>query len=180
MSSSTRRWHSGLFASVALVLVCVSLVGPAVADPSRKKVPQVTAAEKAAPPSVRAERALLAKPDDLGLLRDTARAYLAEAEASPSKRDAVAQHLERALRQAPNDVVALLLMGQLEIQRDRPAVAILYLQNLVRVAPDNAAAQLALGDALSRVGDENGAARAFAEYRRIQGMPPLSDGTSGK
>ncbi len=153
----------------ALVLCCTG-IATSIADPSRET--QSRPAEST-PASVKAERELLTKPDDAKLHLEAARAYLAASDASPSKRDAAATHVQRALAKNPNDVDALILMGQIELQGNRPAVAALHLQNAARLAPDNPTARLSLGDALTRLGDETGASAAFAEYRRIMGMPSL-------
>lgn len=152
------------------VLLCCTGMATSIADPTRDTQSGRT---ESTPASVKAERELLKNPDDAKLHLEAARAYLAEADSSPSKRDAAAAHVQRALEKNSSDVDALILMGQIELQRNRPAVAALHLQNAARLAPDNPTAQLSLGDALSHVGDEAGASAAFAEYRRIMGMPPL-------
>ena len=120
-----------------------------------------------------AERELRARPTDSNLRLATAEAYLAEADASPSKREAAARHVQVLLERSPNDVNALLLMGQIELQRNRAAVAVAHLQNAASLAPNEASVQLTLGEALTSVGDSAGAAAAFAHYRRILGMAPL-------
>jgi tetratricopeptide (TPR) repeat protein len=156
----------------ALLLVTAA----ALADPTLRAPPSMEPSDS--PPVLQsrdAERELRTRPNDSTMRLATAQAYLAEADASPSKREAAARHVQVLLERSPNDFNALLLMGQIELQKGRPAVAVVHLQNAASLAPNEASVQLTLGDALTSLGDSAGAAAAFAHYRRIMGMAPLPD-----
>lgn len=139
----------------------------------RGTTPAATSATRDEAGSVSAERRVQRYPADRAARLEAARAYLAEADQSPSKRAAAEEHVRAALEVKGDDPAALSLLGQIELTKGNAAAAALHFRSAIRFAPDDAAAHLGLGDALTRLGDEAGATAAFAEYRRIKGLPPL-------
>jgi tetratricopeptide (TPR) repeat protein len=120
-----------------------------------------------------AERKLLYTPNDLGGRLEAAQAYVLEAQASPSKLDAAWEHVSAVLVADSANVEALLLAAQIESIRGQMPQAQAHYLAATRADPSNAAAFLGLGESWSRLGNEDQASQAYAEYRRLRGLAPI-------
>jgi predicted Zn-dependent protease len=88
-----------------------------------------------------------------------------------------AQALERAeaelapvLERNARSVEANLLAGRIATMRNQPAIAANYYRAVIAVNPNNAAAYLGLGNALTALQDTRGADAAFARYQELMGL----------
>jgi predicted Zn-dependent protease len=162
-----------------LVVGCVGLTGASLAqDPSGAGRGEAASSNRPTPGSVSAERALAGargEEDGTAARLDAARAYLAEGVDSPSKLNAAQRHLGALLKRQPANAEALLLAGQIEMLRSKWRAAATYYRRATAAAPSDPTGYLGLGDALTRLGDEEGAARAFAAFRAASGMEPIED-----
>lgn len=158
-----------------VLLVCCAaplLCGVALADPHTDS-PGLGNKGTQPARSVQAERALARGAGSLEAHLEAARAYLAESIDTPSKRAKARKHIGTVLKRQPNNAEALLIAGQIEMLSADWKQAARYFRRATVMAPNNPAAHLALGDALSRLGDEEGAAAAFAAFRAASGMQPI-------
>jgi predicted Zn-dependent protease len=165
------------------LMMCVALCVPALpAEAPAKTEAQRVDAERAevreleasgAPRSVVQERKLRARPNDTAERLKTAEAYLTEGVDTPSKLDAASEHVDAILANDSKNVPALMLAGRIAMLKKEPAVAQAHYQAAAAADPNNAATFLALGETWSRLGNEEQASRAYAEYRRLSGMPPI-------
>jgi Flp pilus assembly protein TadD len=72
-----------------------------------------------------------------------------------------------------NNVDALLVLGRIAARQQQWDTAVVRFRRATVVKPDNAAAQLDLGQALEKIGDREGSEVAYATYRTLRGLPPL-------
>ncbi|HKE93290.1 MAG TPA: tetratricopeptide repeat protein [Povalibacter sp.] len=175
-------WCTGAARAVAVTAFAAGLFGAAgtcAADTPARKQPGVVSPPPAAE-SVQAERALLKNPGDRSARLRAARARLAEDADKRSNVEEAQQHVLEVLRSNPNDTEALMLAGQTSLLKGDAASAVRYYQSAVASDPTNASAQLSLGDALTRTGNEAAATAAFARYRALMGMPALKTDAGGR
>jgi cytochrome c-type biogenesis protein CcmH/NrfG len=132
------------------------------------------------PAATKAERKLLLHPGDRKTRLEAARAHLAAGADKQANVDAAQTHALAVLAENPQDVESLMLAAQTSLLKNDPQSAVRYYRTVTLVAPDNSAAFLGLGDALTRLRDEPGANVAFARYRSLKGMPPLQAAEAAK
>lgn len=184
--------HGYQWKAIAAVIALLNLVGPSdtayAAEAKTKRPPTMQPApqpvEETAdvnlPESIKAERALVKKPNDKAIHLKAARAHLAEGADNQSRVEAAQQHAVAVLQDHPNDIDALLLAGQTSLLEKDATSAARYYRAATSADANNATAFLGLGDALTRLGDEPGATAAFARYRVLVGLPPLQAPTNQK
>lgn len=78
-----------------------------------------------------------------------------------------------ALKLDANNIDALLVLGRIAARQQQWDAAAAYSRRATVVEPDNAAAQLDLGQALEKLGDLEGSDIAYAAFRTLRGLPPL-------
>lgn len=164
----------------ATMSVAVAAEGVRPADGKPVMTPEEEIRKSKLPAATKAERRLLLNPGDRRTRLEAARAHLAAGAEDPANVDAAQSHALAVLAEDPQDVESLLLAGQTSLLKNDSQAAARYYRTVTLVAPDNSAAFLGLGDALTRLGDEPGANAAFARFRALKGMPPLQTAESAR
>lgn len=185
--------HNGyrytVLAVVALAATGLLLCNAAVADPQSKAaarparpVPPIQGRPENEPDpargtmleAARLERITAKRPGDKAAHLEAARHYLEQAYGAESRLVDAARHTNAVLQSDPRNFDALMLSGDIESQRHRPDLAAQHYRNAAAADPNNKQAVLALSGALDRAGDHAGAQEAFARYRQLSGMAPLT------
>jgi tetratricopeptide (TPR) repeat protein len=78
-----------------------------------------------------------------------------------------------ALGREANNVEAMQVLARLETREENWGEGVAHLRRAAQLEPNNAATQLALGQALEKLGDQAESDAAYAAYRSLQGMKPL-------
>jgi len=97
-----------------------------------------------------------------------ARAYEATGDLQASRTAA-----SEALAREGNNVEAMQVLARLAVREENWGEAAAHLRRAAQLDPNNAATQLALGQALGKIGDQEGSDAAYAAYRSLQGMKPM-------
>lgn len=74
-----------------------------------------------------------------------------------------------ALKRDGNNVDALLVLGRIAARQQDWGTAVQHFRRAVILNPENAAAQLDLGQALEQIGDQEGADAAYLKFRTLSG-----------
>ncbi len=75
---------------------------------------------------------------------------------------------ESALRVAPNDATARLVLGRCLLDRGQPGEAVLHLDRACQLDPESASAYYALSQARSQLGDSEAARRALTMFQELK------------
>ena len=110
------------------------------------------------------ERAVALDPDVAELRTD-----LAMARAMAGRNDEALRELEHALRLAPRSFLAQYRRGLVLLALGEPAPAAAAFRAAIAERPGYAQAHRELAEALARLGDDEGARRALAQYRNLAG-----------
>jgi Flp pilus assembly protein TadD len=78
-----------------------------------------------------------------------------------------------ALAREANHVEAIQVLARLAAREENWGEAVVHLRRAAQLEPNNAATQLALGQALEKIGDQSGSDAAYAAYRSLQRMKPV-------
>ena len=112
--------------------------------------------------AVRYERLHHRQPKNLEIRLQLAKSYQLRGQL-----DQAEAHAKAILTHKPNHLGALLLMGQLSARHERWQAAHDYYERAAKADASDATAQLGLGNALTHLGDEEGASAAFARYQTL-------------
>jgi Flp pilus assembly protein TadD len=80
-----------------------------------------------------------------------------------------------ALEREPNNVEAMQVLARLSAREENWGDAVALLRRAAQIDPNNASTQLALGQALEKVGDQSGSDAAYATYQSLRGKKPVID-----
>ncbi len=91
-----------------------------------------------------------------------------EAQVKLGKYSAAVSQFQRAVREKPQAVPALLALGDALLEADKPRSAIRPLETAARVDPQNGRAQLLLGTAWQSLGKNKQAVKAYRHYLELE------------
>ena len=87
--------------------------------------------------------------------------------------DAARTAATEALARETNNIDAMQLLARLAAREENWGEALAHLRRAALLEPNNATTQLALGQALEKLGDRAGSDAAYAAYRATEGMKPV-------